>query len=475
MATVSWRTEMHDLLVIGSGPAGYRAAVLARLRGWDVAIAEQAAWGGTCLNRGCVPKKAWHHTARLVAHSRSGDWQARGLQTPLQADFAAAWQHQKDVVGRVRDSYVDYLRRLGVTRYEGRARFIDAQRVQVNEQTLAARHYVIATGSAPRVPAPFQRIPGRVLTTDDLFDAPPPTGRKAALVGGGVIGVEFAFILAMLGHDIVWLTRASPLSHGRYSAPALKLLGEALARHGIAPRQTTVQGLAQTGNGLALGLADGATLDVDWLLLGTGRLPNTAELGLPAAGVALDAQGYVAVNAHLQTSQAHIYAIGDCANPVMNANQALADAAVAVANLIEPGSRARQPEAVPELVYSALELGRLGLNEEQAEDAGLEPATGFAAFETNPRALGMGAAEGYVRLVAELDSGALLGAEVVGADAGELIHLVAARYGRTDALASLAQSFYNHPALGEEMQNAAETLGAKWGLMEQVFGKAPGA
>lgn len=466
---------MHDLLVIGSGPGGYRAAVLAKLRGRDVAIVEQAAWGGTCLNRGCVPKKAWHHTARLVAHSREGDWQARGFQAPLRADFAAAWQHQKDVVDRVRDNYVDYLQRLGVTRYQGRARFIDAQHVQISGQTLAARHFVIASGSLPRVPAPFRRIPGRVLTTDDLFDAPPPTGRRVALVGGGVIGAEFAFILAMLGHDIVWLTRAKPLRGGRYSAPALKLLDAALARHGIAPRQSGVHSLAPTGSGLALGLSDGTTLEVDWLLLGTGRRPNTGELGLPAAGVALDAQGYVAVNAHLQTSRPHIYAIGDCANALMNANQALADAAVAVANLIEPGSRVRRAEAVPELVYSALELGRLGLNEEQAEDAGLEPATGFAAFETNPRALGMGAAEGYVRLIAELGSGALLGAEVAGEDAGELIHLVAARYGRDDALANLAQSFYNHPALGEEMQNAAETLAARWGLMAQVFGKAPGA
>ena len=461
---------MHDLLVIGSGPGGYRAAVLARLRGWDVAIAEQAAWGGTCLNRGCVPKKVWHHTAKLVAHSR--DWPARGLKAQMAVDFAAAWQHQKDVVAQVRDSYVDYLKRLGVTRYTGQARFVDAQRLEVAGEIVAARHFVIATGSVPRVPAPFQLIPGRVLTTDELFDGPPPTGRKVALVGGGVIGVEFAFILAMLGHEIAWLTPTAPLAHGRFSAPALKLLEGALARYGIAPRQAAVQSLAQTGNGLALGLADGATVDVDWLLLGTGRLPNTGDLNLPAAGVALDAQGYVAVNAHLQTSQPHIYAIGDCANPIMNANQALADAAVAAANLVEPGSRVRQAEAVPELVYSALELGRLGLNEEQAEEAGLEPATGFAAFETNPRALGMGEAEGYVRLIAELDSGALLGAEVVGAEAGELIHLVAARYGRADALASLAQSFYNHPALGEEMQNAAETLAAKWGLMEQVFGKA---
>ena len=461
---------MHDLLVIGSGPGGYRAAVLAKLRGLDVAVVEQAAWGGACLNRGCVPKKAWHHSAKLVARSR--DWQARGLKTHLEVDFPAAWQHQKKVVENVRESYVDYLRRLGVTRYTGHARFADARRVEVAGKLVEARHFVIASGSVPRVPRPFRLIPGRVLSTDELFDMPPPAGRKVALVGGGVIGVEFAFILTLLGHEVVWLARAAPLASGRFSAPALKLLNEALARYGIAPRRTAVQRMAEAAGGLQLALDDGAAIEVDWLLLGTGRLPNTADLGLEAAGVALDAQGYVAVDAHLRTSRPHIYAIGDCANPIMNANQALADAAVAVANLIEPGSRERQADAVPELVYSALELGRLGLNEAQAEDAGLEPATGFAAFESNPRALGMGEAEGYVRLIADLDSGALLGAEVVGADAGELIHLVAARYGREDALASLAQSFYNHPALGEEMQNAAETLAAKWGLMAQVFGKA---
>ena len=461
---------MHDLLVIGSGPGGYRAAVLARLHGLDVAVVERAEWGGTCLNRGCVPKRAWHQSARLAAQS-SLSWPARGLQGALQVDFAQAWRHQKKIVEQVRASYVDYLKRLGVVRYGGTARFVDTQRVQMGTEVVAARHFIIASGSTPRVPRPFRLLPGRILTTDELFDVPPPQGKKVALVGGGVIGVEFAFILSLLGHEVVWLARSAPLRHGRFSTPALKLLDGALRRHGIAPREAEVRNLVETDAGLQVGLDDGTTLAVDWLLLGTGRLPNTAGLDLAAAGVALDAQGYVAVDAHLQTTQPHIHAIGDCANPLMNANQALADAAVAVANLIEPGSRVREVMAVPELVYSALELGRLGLNEEQAEDAGLEPATGFAAFDSNPRALGMDEAEGYVRLIADHDSGALLGAEVVGADAGELIQLVAARHGRADALAGLAQSFYNHPALGEEMQNAAETLAAKWGLMEQVWGK----
>jgi dihydrolipoamide dehydrogenase len=126
---------------------------------------------------------------------------------------------------------------------------------------------------------------------------------------------------------------------------------------------------------------------------------------------------------------------------------------------------------VPELVYSAVELGRIGMNEDDAEDAELEPAVGFAAFETNPRALGQDDTDGFVRLIADMDSGALLGAEVVGYDAGEMIHSIAQQFGHEDALARFAATFYNHPARTEEIQNATETLAAKWGLAEQVFGE----
>ena len=456
-----------DLIVIGSGPGGYRAAVLASLRGLSVAIAEAGAWGGCCLNRGCVPKKAWHHTARLIANNSR--YAERGVAGQLTADLEQAWEHQHKIVKTVRDNYTDYMKRLGISAFQGRASFVDANTVDVDGTNITAGHIIIATGSSPFIPQEYQLAAGRILTTDDLFDQPVPAGRKIAIVGSGVIGSEFAFILSQLGCEVVWLSSNAPLSKSEFSAPALKILHTALKQSGIAThkRATRVDVLADC---VELGFADDASIKVDWVLLGSGRLPHTAGLHPERAGVTLDETGFVQVNAYLQTAVNHIYAIGDVANSRMTANQALADASVAIANILKPGSRKQTPRAVPELVYSAVELGRIGLNEDDAEDAGLEAATGFAAFDSNPRALGQDDTAGFVRLIADMDSGDLLGAEVVGAEAGEIIHGIAQQFGRDDALARFAGTFYNHPARSEEIQNAAETLAAKWGLSEQVFG-----
>ncbi len=459
-----------DLVVIGSGPGGYRAAVLAALRGLSVAIVEKGVWGGTCLNRGCVPKKAWHASATLVA--RSAGYAARGVSGALTGDLAAAWDHQHRVVATVRESYVDYMKRLGIVALEGAASFADGRTVRVaGAESVRGRHVVIATGSAPFVPPALPRTPGRILTTDDLFDAPAPPGRRVAVVGSGVVGTEMAFILAMLGCEVKWITNAEPLSRTGFSPPALKLLYAALRRHGVVARtRSRVQGARVVDGGVELELPESGREKVDWVLLGSGRVPYTEALDLAAAGVATDARGFIPVDERCRTKVPHIYAIGDVVNPAMTSNHALAEAAVAVADIVEPGSRRREPTRVPELVYSALELGRVGLSEDDAEDRELEAATGFAAFEVNPAALGEDDAEGFVRLVVDADSGEMLGAEVVGARAGELIHVVARDVGRADGLRGIARMLYNHPARAEEFLNAAETLASKWGLGPQVFG-----
>jgi dihydrolipoamide dehydrogenase len=458
-----------DLAVIGSGPGGYRAAVLAALRGLTVAIVEKGTWGGTCLNRGCVPKKAWHHTAMLMADgARLAE---RGVEGRLRADLAVAWEHQRRVVVAVRESYVDYMKRLGIRAFTGEAHLKDAHTVAVGGEAFTADHLILATGSLPFIPDTLPRTAGRILTTDDLFDFPPPPGRRVAVVGSGVVGTEMAFILAMLGCDVVWLTHAEPLSRAGFSQPALKLLGERLARLGIVPRtRSRVRGARITAEGVVLTLPDGSEERVDWVLLGSGRVPCTAGLGLEALGVETDGAGFIVVDEAQRTRIPHIYAIGDVANPAMTSNHALAEASVAVANILTPGARRRDAETVPTLVYSALELGRVGLNEDQAEARALEPAVGFAAFEANPAALAQDAPEGFVRLVADADRGTLLGAEVVGRQADELIHVVARELRNPHALKSLARAFYNHPTRAEEFLNAVETLAAKWGLQGPVFG-----
>jgi dihydrolipoamide dehydrogenase len=217
--------DRFDLAIIGSGPGGYRAAVLAALRGLKVAVIERDQWGGCCLNRGCVPKKTWYHSARLLAAGRG--FAARGIEGALRGDLSQAWRHQRGVVAQVRESYTDYLRRVGVRLIEGAARFVDRGTVAAAGERIAADHVIIATGSEPFIPSNLPRSIGRILTTDDLFDAEPPAGKHAAVVGSGVIGTEFAFILSMLGREVVWLMQRDPLSRSAYSVPARRCGGAA--------------------------------------------------------------------------------------------------------------------------------------------------------------------------------------------------------------------------------------------------------
>jgi len=207
---------------------------------------------------------------------------------------------------------------------------------------------------------------------------------------------------------------------------------------------------------------------VDWVLLGTGREPSTDGLDLERAGVVCDAHGFVERDSHLRTAAPNIYAIGDVAGHWMTANHALSDATIAVANILGE-ARIQDAIQVPMVVYSAVEMARVGLDDDAAEDAGFEPAVGFAAFETSPRALGQDEPEGFVRLLGDMDTGELLGGEIIGAEAGELIHLLTLAPDSATALAWLARGRWNHPTRAEEILNATETLAAKWNLQAQIF------
>lgn len=465
--------EPFDLCVIGSGPGGYRAAILGALRGLKVAIVERGDWGGCCLNRGCVPKKDWYHSARLIAANRH--LAARGVDGELRGDMQRAWEHQERVVAQVQDSYVDYMKRLGIHAVQGHARFADPTRIEIRhqgqQQTLESAHTIIATGGVPTVPPPFHAIRDKVLTTDMLFDEPPPKGDRVAIIGSGVVATEFAFIFAMLGKEVTWLARSQPLRKIPFSAQARSTLTRTLDQHGIQLRQgIAVESVDTAGDPVRIALQDGETIEVDWVCLGTGRLPYTKGLHLDNAGIGLTDQGYVRRNDFLQTDTPNIYAIGDVAGEWMTANHALSDATVAIANIVEGNTHRQDGWAVPIVIYSAVEMARLGMDEDMAEDQELEPAVGFAAFETNPCALGQDETEGFVRLLADMDSGRLLGGEVIGADAGEIIHLIALAPDPDAALRLLASGRYNHPARAEELLNATETLAGKWGLEEQIFG-----
>ncbi len=461
-----------ELIVIGSGPGGYRAAVLGALRGLRVAIVEKAEWGGCCLNRGCVPKKAWYHTAHLLAASRR--FSERGIRGSLRADLGAAWDHQRMVVQKVRESYLDYMKRLGITRYEGVATFSDSRHVTVSgaseETSISGAHCIIATGASPYVPEPLRGVSERVLTTDDLFDRPPPSGGHVAIIGGGVIATEFAFILKLLGKDVTWISRRAPLARTRFGPEARSSLASALSGYGIASLPLHLEGASSQGAKVVLRFSDGASpASFDWVLTATGRRPGTDDLNLSAAGVGLTEDGFVAVDEALETASRGIYAIGDCIGGPMTATQALHDAGVAIANVLGGETRLkRAPRRVPEVIYSALEMARIGLDDDEADDAELDAAVGFSAFGTSPEALGQDQTEGFVRILGDMDSGRFLGGEIVGRDAGELIHLLSL-IADGGMLATVAETAFNHPARAEEILNAVETMASKWNLSNLIF------
>lgn len=465
--------ENFNLIIIGSGPGGYRAAIFAALRGLSVAIIECDEWGGCCLNRGCVPKKDWYHTARLIAASRR--FTQRGIEGTLKANFHLAWEHQEKVVATVQESYTDYMKSLKIRSIVGRGRFLDPHTIAIGDAEgktikISGHHIIIATGATAYIPSPFQTVPGKVLTTDMLFDSPPPTGDRVGIIGSGAVATEFAFIFAMFGKRVSWLARSPMLHRLPFSPQAIKTLREALNEHNIYLYQyTSIQAVDSSGSGVTMHFNSGETLELDWICLGTGRKPNTHGLGIESLSIAIDVSGFIERNAYLQTTQPSIYAIGDVASHSMTANHAIADATVAVTNIIEGNTRQQQSRWVPEVIYSAVELARLGLDEDTAEDEGYEPAVGFAAFETSPRALGQDEPEGFVRLLADMDSGKLLGGEIVGAEAGELIHLLSLASDRETALKWLVRGPYNHPTRAEELGNATETLASKWGLSESLL------
>ena len=469
---------LYDIVISGSGPGGYRAAVLATLRKQKVAIIEKQDWGGCCLNRGCVPKKAWHNTAKILTKNHS--LHEIGVSGTLKPDFNKAWQHQKNTVTTVRDSYLSYMKRLGIDFFEGHGKIVKTDEqdhntvlidiIGQNERILNTKHIIIATGSSPNRLQPFDISSNLILNTDQLFDGLPPAGNEVAIIGGGVIAVEFAYILQALGKNIHWYSRSSMLSKTDFSDQSMRILKEKLQNISLNTIQSLPETVSEIDGRIQLTFEHRA-LDktVDWVLLATGRTPYSSHLGIEDFDIELDEKGFIKTDQYRQTNAQNIYAIGDVRSHNMTANQAIADANVVIENIINGNHKSQDENWVPQSIYSVIEIAKIGLNEDQAEDLDYEPAVGFSAFESSPCAIGQHNTDGHIRIIGDMDSGEFLGGEVVGENAAELIQLMAMNKDTKTALHTFSQFSVNHPSRAEELVNASETLASKWGLSDFIF------
>src|SRR6267378_4132806 len=442
-----------DVVVIGGGPGGYVAALRAAQLGAKAAIVEKDRMGGTCLVRGCIPTKALLQSSELYTMARDGA--AFGLVADnVGFDWSAAQKRKGSVVGQLVKGVEGLLKAGGVTSYKGSARLAGKGLVDVAGDQLQAKDIVIATGSAvARIP-----LAGAELTIDsdqilDMKEVP----RRLAVIGGGVVGMEFAAMFAALGAKVTVLEML-PQVLSMVDADLVAVYSKHLSKVGgeihtdskvseVVKRNGALQVRFSTGG-------EGGAVDADQVLLAVGRTPYTQGLDAEKAGVKLD-RGRVVVDDHLRTSADGVWAIGDVIGGIMLAHVASYEGLCAVDNIVGHANRTPDYHAAPNCVYTEPEIAHVGLGEKEAKDKGLDVKIGKFPFAASGRALTLGQSEGFVKVISDASSGKLLGAHIVGPRATDLIAEATLAIQNGLTLDQIDLTIHAHPTLPEALMEAA--------------------
>ena len=406
-----------DLLIIGAGPGGYRAAEYAAHEGLQVVIVEQDEVGGTCLNRGCIPTKTYVHSAL----------------------FAEAVERQQQVVAQLRSGVEAILSQPNITLLRGHAEFVDANTVRVGEEIIAAKNIIIATGSSAKMPPIDDINDPRVMTSTELLQLKEQP-KRLCIIGAGVIGMEFASVFNRFGTEVTvieFLKECLPM----VDSDVAKRLRKLLEKRGITFKmKTAVQHMAD--------------LDADAILVATGRKANTEGLNLEAAGITLAPNGTIPVDDNYQVVNSKCYAIGD-----VNGRQMLAHAAemqaLRVINHIVGKKDGIRFDIMPAAIFTEPEAACVGLSEDLLKEQGIDYVCKKSFWRANGKALAMNETEGLLKLFADAE-GRILGCHAFGAHAADIIQEVSVLMCRDTTLAQLRDMVHIHPTLSEVLKTAAE-------------------
>jgi dihydrolipoamide dehydrogenase len=442
-----------DVLVIGGGPGGYTAAARAVELGREVVLVEQTRSGGTCLNVGCIPSKALIAVAHDLDRARQRVATGTGIVGHVDVDLAAAQRWKDGVVDRLRDGVGTLLRNVEVI--SGTARFVGRDRVAVESEDhvehLQFHHAVIATGSRPASLAPLPVDQERILdSTGALALSVLPD--DLLVVGGGYIGVELGTAYARLGSRVTIVELADRIL-GEFDDDVVKVVATSLDRIGVSVHTGTAVASVD-GDEVHLdrgGVAE--TVKASHVLVSVGRVPNTDDLQLEDAGLSAGPRGLIAVDEQQRTANPAIYAIGDVTDGAALAHKASEQGRVAAEALC--GEPAAFDQLVPLVAFCEPEVAAVGVSERSAGTSGQRVVVGKAAFGVNGRALTIEQPDGFVKLVADAEHGVVVGAQVVGPQASELISELTVAVECALRLDDVAGSIHPHPTLGEAIVEAA--------------------
>lgn len=450
--------EHFQLLVIGAGPGGYIAALKAAQLGARVAVVEKHHLGGTCLNYGCIPSKSLLSSAEVLHTVKQADKWGVKVGGDVGFDWSAITSHKDRVIRQLRGGIGSLLKGRGVTHLAGSARFEAPGRVAIAapdgaSQLVTADKIVIATGSVPmRIPG-WPDDPALVCTSDEAVhwtDLP----QRLLIVGGGVIGCEFACMMQSFGVAVTiveLMPRLLPTLDADLGAELLKVFK---SRGIVCHLDTKVEELAISGPHIRARISNGESLEFDRVLVATGRRPNTSSLGLERAGIRATERGFVEVNDRLETNVAGHYTIGDANGISMLAHAASAQGVAAVENALGHGKSFAA--AIPSAVYTFPEVGSVGMTEQEARAADMPIALGRFPISHLGKAMAVRHTEGFVKTIRHRETNQLLGAHMIGHNATECIAAVTPLLQQKASMAELAEAVWAHPTLGESIKESAE-------------------
>jgi dihydrolipoamide dehydrogenase len=449
----------YDIVVIGAGPGGYVAAIRAAQLDLKVALVEKKALGGVCLNIGCIPSKALLKNAE-IAHLLKHRGKEFGFSFDnLSLDYVSAFKRSRQVSERLVRGVGSLMRKNKVDVYMGAGVLTGTNSVHVDlneggEADLKGTNIIIATGARPRT------IPGvdfdgkRIISYEEaiLSDTLP---ERFVIIGGGVIGVEFAYMWANYGVEVTiveMMPRLLPAEEPEVS----QILEKAYKKLGVKLHtDMAVEKIEKKGDAVHVTLPGGEKLEADQVMLAINFKPNIENIGLEAAGVSLTDRGNIAIDGAMRTNVPNIYAIGDVATDYRLAHIASAMGIAAAETIAGHPTAELDYRMMPRATYCIPQVASFGYTEEQAKEAGYEVNVGSFPFQPNGKALGMGEKEGFVKIIADARYGEILGAHMIGPEVTELLPELTLAHNAELTAEEIARNVHAHPTLSEVLMEAA--------------------
>ena len=449
-----------DVVVLGAGPGGYVAAIRAAQLGLKTAVIEERYWGGVCLNVGCIPSKALLRNAEL-AHLFTHEQKTYGIQVDgtVKFDYGVAYERSRKVAdGRVKGVHF-LMKKNGITEYNGRGTFLDANTIQVGDETVTFSHAIIAAGATTRL-LPGTKLSERVVTYEEQIlaqDLP----ESIVIAGAGAIGVEFAYVLHNYGVKVTiveFLDRVVPLEDAEVSAE----LAKRYKRLGIDVRTSTrVESIDDSGPRVRVTVSkDGVeeVLEADKVLQAIGFQPRVEGYGLEKTGVQLTERGAIAVDGRGRTNVENIFAIGDVTAKLMLAHAAESMGVIAAETIAGAETMELDFVMIPRATYCQPQIASFGWTEAQARERGFDVKVAKFPFTANGKAHGIGDSAGFVKLISDAKYGELLGGHLIGPDVTELLPELTLAQQWDLTVHEVARNVHAHPTLGEAVKEAVHGL-----------------